>query len=175
MEIFDKVCGDNRGLLAVTQKQMVCLCAVMIPPAFFHGSAAFTKSINQITCWTFNMLPTRLSPVTVDNQYIVALAAAFPTICCTPDIPSPFDFVIGQRDKRHHSGDTADGMMFTQSRKIGRDWLPAGRRAGQRAETAAGFKNAGGNLKIKPHTLRNFANFTQHASFRSQQRFHHRL
>ncbi|RGA73345.1 hypothetical protein DPZ16_35060 [Klebsiella pneumoniae] len=25
-----------------------------------------------------------------------------------------------------------------------------------------------GNLKIKLHTLRNFANFTQHASFRSQ-------
>jgi hypothetical protein len=110
------------------------------------------------------MLPTRLSPVTVDNQYIVSLATAFPTICC----PSPFYFVIGQCEKRHHSGDAADGMMFIQGRKIGRYWLPAGRRAGQRAASVAGFKNAGGNLKIKPHTLRNFANFTQHASFRSQ-------
>lgn len=120
----------------------------MIPPDSFHGSAAFTKSINQISCWTFNMLPTRLSPVAVDNQYIVALADAFPTICCTPDIPSTFYFVIGQRDKRHHCGDTADGMMFTQSRKNGRDWLPAGRMTGQRAAAAAGFKNADGNLKL---------------------------
>ena len=87
----------------------------------------------------------------------------------------PIYFVIGQRDKRHHSGDAADGMMFIQGRKIGRYWLPAGRRAGQRAASVAGFKNAGGNLKMKPHTLRNFANFTQHASFRSQQSFHHRL
>nr|QQM12412.1 hypothetical protein [Escherichia coli] len=62
------------------------------------------------------MLPTRLSPVTVDNQYIVSLATAFPTICC----PSPFYFVIGQCEKRHHSGDAADGMMFIQGRKIGR-------------------------------------------------------
>lgn len=54
------------------------------------------------------MLPTRLSPVTVDNQYIVSLAVAFPTICC----PSPFYFVIAQCEKRHHSGDAADGMMF---------------------------------------------------------------
>ena len=90
------------------------------------------------------MLPTRLSPVTVDNQYIVSLAAAFPTICC----PCPFYFVIGQCEKRHHSGDAADGMMFIQGRKNGRDWLPAGRRTGQRAAAAAGFKNAGGNLKL---------------------------
>ena len=34
------------------------------------------------------MLPTRLSPVTVDNQYIVSQTAAFSTICCVPDIPS---------------------------------------------------------------------------------------
>ena len=90
------------------------------------------------------MLPTRLSPVTVDNQYIVSQTAAFSTICC----PCPFYFVIGQCEKRHHSGDAADGMMFIQGRKIGRYWLPAGRRAGQRAAAAAGFKNAGGNLKL---------------------------
>ncbi len=35
METFDKVCGDKRGLLAVTQNKTVCLCAVMIPPVFF--------------------------------------------------------------------------------------------------------------------------------------------
>ena len=126
------------------KNKTVCLCAVMIPPDFFHGSAAFTKSINQITCCTFNMLPTWLSPLTVGNQYIVSLAAAFPTICC----PCPFYFVIGQCEKRHHSGDAADGMMFIQGRKIGRYWLPAGRRAGQRAASVAGFKNAGGNLKL---------------------------
>lgn len=113
------------------------------------------------------MLPTRLSPVAVDNQYIVALAAAFHTICCIPDIPSTFYFVIGQRDKRHHSGNATDGMMFTQGRKNSRDWLPAGRRTGQRAATAAGFKNAGGNLKIKPHTPRKFADFTERGFFRS--------
>jgi hypothetical protein len=95
METFDKVCGDNRGLLAVTKNKTVCLCAVMIPPDSFHGPVVYTKSINMITCWTFNMLPTRLSPVTVDNQYIVSLAAAFPTICS----PSPFFFVIGQCEK----------------------------------------------------------------------------
>ena len=161
----------KRGLLAVTQKQNGMFMRCDDSPGFFHGSAAFTKSINQITCCTFNMLPTWLSPVTVGNQYIVSLAAAFPTICC----PCPFYFVIGQCEKRHHSGDAADGMMFIQGRKIGRYWLPAGRRAGQRAASVAGFKNAGGNLKMKPHTLRNFANFTQHASFRSQQSFHHRL
>jgi hypothetical protein len=38
--------------------------------------------------------------------------------------------------------------MFIQGRKNGRDWLPAGRRTGQRAAAAAGFKNAGGNLKL---------------------------
>ena len=163
--------GIKGASLPSPKNKTVCLCAVMIPPVFFHGSAAFTKSINQITCCTFNMLPTWLSPLTVGNQYIVSLAAAFPTICC----PCPFYFVIGQCEKRHHSGDAADGMMFIQGRKIGRYWLPAGRRAGQRAASVAGFKNAGGNLKMKPHTLRNFANFTQHASFRSQQSFHHRL
>ncbi|MDN2601764.1 hypothetical protein OB908_26490 [Klebsiella pneumoniae] len=88
METFDKVCGDTGASLPSPKNKTVCLCAVMIPPDFFHGSAAFTKSVNQITCWTFNMLPTRLSPVTVDNQYIVSQTAAFSTICCVPDIPS---------------------------------------------------------------------------------------
>ena len=49
METFDKVCGDNRGLLAVPQKQTVCLCAVMIPPDSFYGPVVSTKSINTIT------------------------------------------------------------------------------------------------------------------------------
>nr|QTX14387.1 hypothetical protein [Klebsiella pneumoniae] len=31
----------------------------------------------------------------MDNQYIVSLAVAFPTICC----PSPFYFVIAQCEK----------------------------------------------------------------------------
>lgn len=35
METFDKVCGDNRGLLAVTKNKTVCLCAVMIPRILF--------------------------------------------------------------------------------------------------------------------------------------------
>ncbi len=65
-----------------------------------------------------------------------------------PLSPPPFFLVIGQRDKRHHSGNATDGMMFTQGRKNGRDWLPAGRRTGQRAAAAAGFKNADGNLKL---------------------------
>ena len=77
------------------KNKTVCLCAVMIPPDSFHGPVVYTKSMTMITCWTFNMLPTRLSPVTVDNQYIVSLAAVFPTICS----PSPFFFVIGQCEK----------------------------------------------------------------------------
>ncbi|TYG04413.1 hypothetical protein D4M78_28270 [Klebsiella variicola] len=39
--------------------------------------------------------------------------------------------------------------------------------SGQRAAAAAGFKNAGGNLKIKPHTPRKFADFTERGFFRS--------
>lgn len=111
METFDKVCGDNRGLFAVTQKQNGMFLRCDDSQDSFHGSVAFTKSINQITCWTLNMLSTRLSPDTVNNQYIGSHAAAFPTICCVPDIPFPLYFVIGQRDKRQHSGDTADGMI----------------------------------------------------------------
>jgi hypothetical protein len=38
--------------------------------------------------------------------------------------------------------------------------------SGQRAAAAAGFKNAGGNLKIKPHTPRKFADFTERGYLR---------
>lgn len=84
-----------------------------------------------------------------------------------PLSPPPFFLVIGQRGKRQRSGVAVDGTIFTQGRKNGRDWLPAGRRTGQRAAAAAGLKNAGGNLKIKPHTPRNFADFTERGFFRS--------
>lgn len=63
METFDKVCGDNRGLLAVTKKQNGMFMRCDDSPDSFHGPVVYTKSINMITCWTFNMLPTRLSPL----------------------------------------------------------------------------------------------------------------
>ena len=44
METFDKVCGDNRGLLAVTQNKTVCLCAVMIPRIFSWFSGVYKVS-----------------------------------------------------------------------------------------------------------------------------------
>lgn len=84
-----------------------------------------------------------------------------------PLSPPPFFLVIGQRDKRQRSGVADDGTIFTQGRKNGRDWLPAGRRTGQRAAAAAGFKNAGGNLKIK-HTPREILQISRSEAFSDQ-------
>lgn len=75
--------------------------------------------------------------------------------------------MIGKRDKRHHSGNATDGMMFTLGRKNGRDWLPAGRRTGQRAAAAAGFKNAGGNLKLS-RTPREILQISRSEAFSDQ-------
>nr|QAX88220.1 hypothetical protein [Klebsiella pneumoniae] len=85
------------------------------------------------------MLPTRLSPLLwIINILCLIQLHYLPYVVSL--IPSPFFLVIGQRGKRQRSGVAVDGTIFTQGRKNGRDWLPAGRRTGQRAAAAAGLK-----------------------------------
>ena len=114
------------------------------------------------------MLPTRLSPVTVDNQYIVSQTAAFSTICCVPDIPS--DGVTNDITlETLMTGPCSSRVVRTAGTGNRPDEGPAN---AQRRQLVLKML---AKFKIKPHTPRNFANFTQHASFRSQQSFHHRL
>ncbi len=53
------------------------------------------------------MLPTRLSPVTVDINILCLRQLLF-----LPYVVSLIS--LGRRDKRHHTGDADDGTMFTR-------------------------------------------------------------
>ena len=135
------------------KNKTVCLCAVMIPLDFFHGPVVYTKPINQLTCWTFDMLPTLLSPVTVDNQYIVSRAATFSIICCVPDIPS--DGVTNDITlETLLTGPCSPRVVRTAGTGYRLDEGPAN---AQRRQLA--LKMQGGNLKIKPHTPTKFCKF----------------